>query len=46
VDKIAKKQSEGVHLYCQKYTHTDCFFGDFSHWGSTESLSSWYTCCH
>jgi len=40
VDKIAKKQSEGVHLckfgtqnrvrYCQKYTHTDCFFGDLS----------------
>jgi len=20
--------------YCQKYTATDCFFGDFSHWGS------------
>jgi len=23
-----KKQSEGVR-YCQKYTPTDCFFGDF-----------------
>jgi len=18
--------------YCQKYTPTDCFFGDFAHW--------------
>jgi len=38
VGKIVKKQSEGVHFLlfgaqntlpnCQKYTPTDCFFGD------------------
>jgi len=21
--------------YCQKYTPTDCFFSDFSHWTSS-----------
>jgi len=38
-----KEQSEGVRfcyfdtqnntvLYCRKYTPTDCFFSDFTHW--------------
>jgi len=26
--KSPKKPSEGVLPYCQKYTPTDCFFGD------------------
>jgi len=21
-----------ANYYCQKYTPTDCFFGDFGHW--------------
>jgi len=34
--KSAKKMSEGVRFnlalkICQKYTPTDCFFGDFAH---------------
>jgi len=39
VGKFGKKQSEGVHFFsfgtqntvpnCQKYTPTDCIFGDF-----------------
>jgi len=42
VGKIAKTQSEEVRFsyfgtqntvpYCQKYTPTDYFFGDFTHW--------------
>jgi len=39
VGKIGKKkQSEGVRFllirHSQIYTPTDCFFGDFAHWGS------------
>jgi len=45
--KSPKKQSERVRFcfgtqntvsYCQKYTHTDCFFGDFAHWVRTAIL--------
>jgi len=31
VGKIAKK-AENTVPYCQKYTPTDCVFGDFAHW--------------
>jgi len=24
--------------YCQKYTPTDCFFGEFAHWEGTTHL--------
>jgi len=27
-----QKNTEGAVPYCQKYTPTDCFFGEFAHW--------------
>jgi len=38
VGKIANKQSEGVRIF--KYTPTDCFFGDFTHWDIYDSYSA------
>jgi len=32
VGKITKKKTSLKVSYCQKYTPTDCFFGDFAHW--------------
>jgi len=47
VGNIAKKQSEGVRFLLirhQKYTPTDCFFGDFAYWEGGKDLCNILFC--